>query len=45
MLAALVTHLQKPYNIVNHYIEKLNCPTEQKIELLDAIIKTASGEK
>lgn len=30
---------------VVQYINKLNCPHEQKIKLLDAVIETASTEK
>ncbi len=28
---------------VVHFIEKLNCPTEQKLKLLDAIVQTING--
>ena len=27
-------------SIVNQYIKKLNCSSEQKVQLLDAVIKT-----
>lgn len=27
--------------MVNHYIQKLDCPTEQKLNLLNAVISTA----
>lgn len=30
-------------DMVNNYIQKLNCPSEQKTELLDAVI--ASGKR
>ncbi len=30
---------------VAQYIEKLSCPTEQKLELVDAIIKTILDNK
>jgi glutaredoxin 2 len=29
-------------DMVNQYIQKLNCPSEQKVQLLDAVIETAS---
>lgn len=32
-------------DMVTRHIQKLNCPSEQKIELLDAVIATASKEK
>lgn len=32
-------------DMVNRYIQKLNCPSEQKIALLDAVIEAASKEK
>lgn len=32
-------------SLVNHHIKKLNCPSEQKVQLLDAVIKSASIEK
>lgn len=32
-------------DMVTRQIQKLNCPSEQKIELLDAVIATASKEK
>ena len=31
--------------IVNQHIKKLNCPSDQKVQLLDAVIKSASIEK
>lgn len=30
-------------NMVHQYIKKLNCPSEQKVQLLDAVIKSVSG--
>ena len=32
-------------DMVNRYIQKLNCPSEQKVQLLDAVIKTAAKMK
>ena len=32
-------------DMVNHHIKKLNCPSEQKVQLLDAVIKSASSKK
>lgn len=32
-------------DIVNQYLKNLNCPTEQKLKLLNAVIETASIEK
>lgn len=32
-------------DLVVSRIQKLNCPTEQKLELLDAVIQTAAREK
>ncbi len=32
-------------DMVNQYIKKLNCPSEQKVQLLDAIIETVSHKK
>ena len=32
-------------DIVNQHIIKLNCPSDQKVQLLDAVIKSASIEK
>ena len=32
-------------DMVNQYIKKLNCPSDQKIRLLDTVIKSASVEK
>ncbi len=32
-------------DMVRQYIKKLNCPSEQKVQLLDAIIDFASIEK
>lgn len=32
-------------SLVNQHIKKLNCPSEQKVQLLDAVIKSASIEK
>ena len=32
-------------SLVNHHIKKLNCPSDQKVQLLDAVIKSASIEK
>jgi len=32
-------------SLVNQHIKKLNCPSEQKIQLLDAVIKSTSIEK
>ena len=32
-------------NMVNQHIKKLNCPSDQKVQLLDAVIKSASIEK
>uniref|UniRef100_UPI004056A4FB hypothetical protein n=1 Tax=Agathobacter sp. TaxID=2021311 RepID=UPI004056A4FB len=32
-------------DMVNQHIKKLNCPSEQKVQLLDAVIKSASIEK
>ena len=31
--------------LVNQHIKKLNCPSEQKVQLLDAVIKSTSIEK
>ena len=28
-------------DMVNQYINKMNCPSEQKVQLLDAVIKSA----
>lgn len=28
-------------DLVNHYIQKLDCPAEQKLNLLNAVISTA----
>ena len=32
-------------DMVNQHIKKLNCPSEQKVQLLDAVIKSASSKK
>ncbi|MGN0307591.1 MAG: hypothetical protein ACI4DN_05180 [Lachnospiraceae bacterium] len=32
-------------SLVNQHIKKLTCPSDQKIQLLDAVIKSASIEK
>lgn len=32
-------------DMVNQHIKKLNCPSDQKVQLLDAVIKSASTEK
>lgn len=32
-------------DMVNQHIKKLNCPSDQKVQLLDAVIKSASIEK
>ena len=32
-------------SLVNQHIKKLNCPSEQKVQLLEAVIKSASIEK
>ena len=32
-------------DMVNQYIKKLNCPSDQKVQLLDAVIKSAAIEK
>ena len=32
-------------SLVNQHIKKLNCPSDQKVQLLDAVIKSASIEK
>lgn len=32
-------------NMVNQHIKKLNCPSDQKVQLLDAVIKSSSIEK
>ena len=32
-------------DMVNQHIKKLNCPSEQKVQLLDAVIKSASSMK
>jgi len=32
-------------DMVNQHIKKLNCPSEQKVQLLDAVIQAASKEK
>lgn len=31
--------------MVNQYINKMNCPSEQKVQLIDAVIRSASIEK
>jgi len=31
--------------LVNQHIKKLNCPSDQKVQLLDAVIKSSSIEK
>ena len=31
-------------SLVNQHIKKLNCPSVQKIQLLDAVIKSASSK-
>lgn len=31
-------------SLVNQYIKKLNCPSDQKVQLLNAVIKSASKE-
>ena len=30
-------------DFVNQYIKKMNCPSEQKVQLLNAVIADASG--
>ena len=32
-------------DMVNQHIKKLNCPSKQKVQLLDAVIQAASKEK
>lgn len=32
-------------DMVNQHIKKMNCPSEQKVQLLDAVIKSTSIEK
>lgn len=32
-------------DMVNQHIKKLNCPSDQKIQLLNAVIKSVSKEK
>ena len=32
-------------DMVNQHIKKLNCPSEQKVQLLDAVIKSVSSKK
>ena len=32
-------------SLVNQHIKKLNCPSDQKVQLLDAVIKSASTKK
>ena len=32
-------------DMVSQHIKKLNCPSDQKVQLLDAVIKSASVEK
>ena len=32
-------------DMVNQHIKKLNCPSDQKVQLLDAVIKSSSIEK
>ena len=32
-------------NMVNQHIKKLNCPSDQKVQLLDAVIKSVSSKK
>ena len=32
-------------SLVNQHIKKLNCPSDQKVQLLDAVIKSSSIEK
>ena len=32
-------------SFINQHIKKLNCPSEQKVQLLDAVIKSVSIEK
>lgn len=32
-------------DMVNQHIKKLNCPSDQKVQLLDAVIKSTSVEK
>ena len=32
-------------SLVNQHIKKLNCPSDQKVQLLDAVIKSTSIEK
>ena len=32
-------------DMVNQHIKKLNCPSEQKVQLLDAVIESASRTK
>ncbi len=42
-LSARYTRLHTEY--VAQYIEKMRCPTEQKLQLIDAIVKTILDEK
>ena len=32
-------------SLVHQHIKKLNCPSDQKVQLLDAVIKSSSIEK
>ena len=32
-------------DMVNQHIKKMNCPSDQKVQLLDAVIKSSSIEK
>ena len=32
-------------DMVNQHIKKMNCPSDQKVQLLDAVIKSTSIEK
>ena len=32
-------------DMVNRYIQKMNCPSEQKSQLLDAVIETAAKKR
>ena len=32
-------------DMVNQHIKKLNCPSDQKVQLLDAVIKSVSSKK
>ena len=32
-------------DLVNQHMKKMNCPSEQKVQLLDAVIKSASSIK